>query len=1121
GAAGEGAAGAGDGAAEGAGEGAEGEGVGEGDGAEGEGDGAEGEGEGAEGEGEGAEGEGEGEGEGAEGEGEGEGEGAEGEGEGTEGEGEGAEGEGEGEGAEGEGEGATPEDCSQEGDEDGDELADCLDPECQDDPRCSPAPCPAVDLGSAVGEKLFAGTTLGGSERFEPSCQSFGPSPEWTGRWTAPADGLYLFSTRDSPRDTVLALLTPACDGVELACSDDEGPGLTSELRVRVAAGQTLVVIVELVFGRTDAFFLSIEPTPEEPEAGRCGDLRDNDGDGFTDCADLDCLADPLCLILPEAGRCADELDNDQDGFTDCTDLDCFADPACLLAPEVGHCGDLLDNDRDGATDCGDPDCDADPACRPSCRDADGELTCDAPGCATHPRCCADFDLGMVVGPGVLFDATGNQASRSDGSCSRFVNSERRYAWTAPADGIYLFTTADPPGNPDLFWGPADTVLYLLDDCDGPELACNNATVAGGKASTVVRQLTRGRTVLLVVDTDLSGGEFQLSIHSLPTWPTLSCTDPDGDGEVCGWGGCAFDCSCVDGDAGLTVDRRVARGSTWSAGNEHTGSCGGGMGPERGYRWIAPRDGRYRFTARAPFDSDLSPVIYVRDNGCAGAELGCQAAGAEQSATVEAELDAAQQVFVIVDSAGVGDGFELGITVASERGFCTGALDEDGDWLSDCFDPDCADDPACQICPDVDLGQAHGPGVWQGNVGAASNRTSSACGGDRSGEVSFRWQAPSDDTFTFRVVGPSPAVLTVRAGECDGQELGCSSAAAGTSVALTQGQQVTVIAEAANEPLGLCRFDVLTSSEAGRCANGIDDDGDGWLGEVDCRDPDCFADPACTDFCVLGDGGSELGDVHAGSFTGTTDLLSSCPNATYLTEEDYGIAWIAPAAGRYAFEVTNPDDRRITLGLRDGGCTGPSLGCNFGAGGRHDTARLVADLDAGQRVTLILSEPWTYDDTRFQVTIHPSEWGTCANGTDDDEDGSTDCQDPDCTLAVECSGDCFQTDLGGATGDAIGSFEVSNRADERAGSCGGAGRKDQIVRWTAPRSGSFNFSTKTSNTDTAIYALAGCAGAELACNDDYYSFWYGSIFLSLAQGETIILVLEGDANGGTVVLNAR
>jgi len=71
-----------------------------------------------------------------------------------------------------------------------------------------------------------------------------------------------------------------------------------------------------------------------------CDNTIDDDGNGFTDCADFSCAADPACF----ESNCTDVVDNDGDGFTDCADSDCDPDPAC-----ASDCGN---NIREGAEEC-------------------------------------------------------------------------------------------------------------------------------------------------------------------------------------------------------------------------------------------------------------------------------------------------------------------------------------------------------------------------------------------------------------------------------------------------------------------------------------------------------------------------------------------------------------------------------------------------------------------------------------------------------------------------------------------------------------------------------------------------------------------------------------------------
>jgi hypothetical protein len=84
---------------------------------------------------------------------------------------------------------------------------------------------------------------------------------------------------------------------------------------------------------------------------------------------------------------CHDGVDNDGDGVTDCRDVDCR---------EAGECGeyycyDGVDDDGDGLTDCEDPDCCDDPICRCQCeaRCEAGASLCISDEATCSYECCA------------------------------------------------------------------------------------------------------------------------------------------------------------------------------------------------------------------------------------------------------------------------------------------------------------------------------------------------------------------------------------------------------------------------------------------------------------------------------------------------------------------------------------------------------------------------------------------------------------------------------------------------------------------------------------------------------------------------------------------------------------
>jgi hypothetical protein len=67
-----------------------------------------------------------------------------------------------------------------------------------------------------------------------------------------------------------------------------------------------------------------------------CDNGTDDEGDGQTDCDDLDCASDPNCVPTED---CDNFVDDDGDGALDCSDTDCAADFACALPGELSGSG--------------------------------------------------------------------------------------------------------------------------------------------------------------------------------------------------------------------------------------------------------------------------------------------------------------------------------------------------------------------------------------------------------------------------------------------------------------------------------------------------------------------------------------------------------------------------------------------------------------------------------------------------------------------------------------------------------------------------------------------------------------------------------------------------------------
>ncbi|MBX3272375.1 MAG: hypothetical protein KF729_19100 [Sandaracinaceae bacterium] len=112
---------------------------------------------------------------------------------------------------------------------------------------------------STTGMAVFMGTTVAAGDDLAPpagcvTATGGGMSPERALRWTAPADGTYVFDTIGSSFDTVL-YLRAGCDAaaMSLGCNDDlSDDDLRSRVSATLTSGQEVLVVVE-GFSRTSA----------------------------------------------------------------------------------------------------------------------------------------------------------------------------------------------------------------------------------------------------------------------------------------------------------------------------------------------------------------------------------------------------------------------------------------------------------------------------------------------------------------------------------------------------------------------------------------------------------------------------------------------------------------------------------------------------------------------------------------------------------------------------------------------------------------------------------------------------------------------------------------------------
>ena len=203
---------------------------------------------------------------------------------------------------------------------------------------------------------------------------------------------------------------------------------------------------------------------------------------------------------------------------------------------------------------------------------------------------------------------------------------------------------------------------------------------------------------------------------------------------------------------------------------------------------------------------------------------------------------------------------------------------------------------------------------------------------------------------------------------------------------------------------------------------------------------------------------------------------------------------------------TEPDDRSNggpddDTGATDTGATDTDSGRDTGG---TDTGSTSPDNDR---------DGWTVaegDCDDADRASNPAATESC-NGSDDDCDGMTD----------EGCDTCYDDDLGRVTGTGVATGTTRGNGNDSSTGCGGSTAEDVRLRWTAPGSGTYTFTTQGSDFDTVMaVTTAECSGAsELACSDDYDGTTSG-VSVWLSTGDSVFIDVDGYSSGsGNFVLN--
>jgi len=188
------------------------------------------------------------------------------------------------------------------------------------------------------------------------------------------------------------------------------------------------------------------------------------------------------------------------------------------------------------------------------------------------------------------------------------------------------------------------------------------------------------------------------------------------------------------------------------------------------------------------------------------------------------------------------------------------------------------------------------------------------------------------------------------------------------------------------------------------CTNGIDDDDDGL---TDCDDYRCSRSPECT-ATSCGDRvltGPTPDPIAGATSTGrTVERLDVCGTLPVGTAETF--QWNPPSPGQYRIDTRGSS---IDTVLTVGNCGSDQVSCDDDSAGGTASELLFSVPGGGPNPSLdpvaIGVRGFNGAAGAFVLNIHPVAIGVevCDDNQDNDRDGHTDCDDPDCNQDSRCT----------------------------------------------------------------------------------------------------------------------
>lgn len=331
---------------------------------------------------------------------------------------------------------------------------------------------------------------------------------------------------------------------------------------------------------------------------------------------------------------------------------------------------------------------------------------------------CVEALLDPALGTEIAsFDTQGGRNS-FEGTCGGGSANDVAFQWIAPFTEYFVFDTTG---------SDFDTALYLLETCEGDELACSDNAL-GGVSSRIVARYESGEQIVIVVDGETGeDGNAVLSVNP------VTCPNSD-----------------LEGQTFPGTFTNIGGTSTFSS------DCGGNTGLERTFRYTAEATGLHSFRATS---AEFQPIMNVQIGAeCGGADLQCNSTGpGVVGGEVIRNLETGDVVTLIVDSAfGTGE-FDLDVQILD--------LECPADVISDVilFSGELADYPHAMTTSCGNIGESLGEIVTLFNA------------------ATFSWMSPGPQGTSsgcdLIVTTGFPAALSLQAGgTCSGVEEQCATA---------------------------------------------------------------------------------------------------------------------------------------------------------------------------------------------------------------------------------------------------------------------------------------------------------------------------------------------------------